>query len=104
MSLPWGWETISAGFSLSSLFRNRIGLSFWAYLLPSFYFLPALCFPLSSLGLGNLSFYFAALHFFLLSVFFGGVPFFSFKKAFASPPPLLFQHNNRGNRMRLLIY
>lgn len=76
-----GKPFLQASSPLSSPFRNRIGLNFWAYLLPSFYFLPALCFPLSSLGLGDLSFYFPALHFFLLSVFvffFGGGSLFFF--------------------------
>lgn len=74
-----GKPFLQASSPLYSPFMNRIGLNFWAYLLPSFYFLPALCFPLSSLGLGDLSFYFPALHF-LLSVFFffleGGSLFF----------------------------
>lgn len=72
-----GKPFLQASSPLYSPFMNRIGLNFWAYLLPSFYFLPALYFPLSSLGLGDLSFYFRALHFLLLSVFFGGgIPFF----------------------------
>lgn len=48
------------------------------------------CFPLSSVGLGDLSFYFPALHFFLQIIFFKrGCPFFfffAFKKAFAFFP------------------
>lgn len=37
------------------------------------------CFPLSSVGLGDLSFYFPALHFFLQIIFFKrGCPFFFF--------------------------
>lgn len=108
VSLPWGWETISPGFFSPLLpLRNRNGLSFWAYLLPSFYCLPAL---LLSFELGDLSFYFLGLHFFLLIsfVFFwegGEVPlFFSSKKAFA-----FFLISSSSNitivvTMRLLIY
>lgn len=69
--------------------RNGIGLSLWACLLPSFYFLPAL---LLSFELGNLGFYFPAIFFFInffkgeggvLSCF---VSHFASKKRFAFYP------------------
>lgn len=44
-------------------FRNRIGLSFRAHLLPSLYSYQLLCLPLSSVGLRGLSFLFPTLHF-----------------------------------------
>lgn len=91
VSFPRGWESISPGcFSPLLPLRNRNGLSFWAYLLPSFYCLPAL---LLSFELGDLSFYFLAPHFFSFwSVFFffgrgeRSLFFFSSKKAFAFLP------------------
>lgn len=66
-----GKSFLQVSSSLSCPLRSGIGLSFWAYLLSSFYF------PLSSVGLGDLNFYFPAFIFFFWSVIFGGrVPLF----------------------------
>lgn len=39
MSFPWIWETFFQAIPCPAPLWNRIGLSFWAYLLPSFFLL-----------------------------------------------------------------